>query len=72
MLSRLGLAPNEYVLATIHRAENTDAGPRLRSIFAGLNAVADAMPVVLPFVRRHPGRLDVAKSCSRNAGRTCG
>lgn len=50
-LDRLGLAPKQYVLATIHRAENTDAGPRLHGVFAGLNAIADELPVVLPL---HP------------------
>jgi UDP-GlcNAc3NAcA epimerase len=50
-LAKLGLASKGYVLATIHRAENTDAGPRLHGVFAGLNAVAQEMPVVLPL---HP------------------
>jgi UDP-GlcNAc3NAcA epimerase len=50
-LARLGVASKSYVLATIHRAENTDAGPRLHGIFAGLSAVADTAPVVLPL---HP------------------
>jgi UDP-GlcNAc3NAcA epimerase len=50
-LGKLGLTPKNYVLATIHRAENTDAGPRLRSIFMGLSAFAEMMPVVLPL---HP------------------
>ena len=36
-LSKLGVTSKGYVLATIHRAENTDAGPRLRSVFAGLS-----------------------------------
>lgn len=51
MLAKLGLQSKGYVLATIHRAENTDAGPRLHGVFAGLNAVAEELPVVLPL---HP------------------
>jgi UDP-GlcNAc3NAcA epimerase len=50
-LARLGLETKRYVLATIHRAENTDAGPRLHNIFAGLNSIADELPVVMPL---HP------------------
>lgn len=34
-----GAAPGEYVVATIHRAENTDDPDRLRRIVAGLAAV---------------------------------
>ena len=50
-LDKLGLESKNYVLATIHRAENTDAGPRLRGVFAGLSAIAATLPVVLPL---HP------------------
>jgi UDP-GlcNAc3NAcA epimerase len=50
-LGKLGLEAKHYVLATIHRAENTDAGPRLHHVFEGLNAIADEVPVVLPL---HP------------------
>lgn len=51
LLERLSLDPKSYVLATVHRAENTDHPERLRAIFAGLSEVADALPVVLPL---HP------------------
>jgi UDP-GlcNAc3NAcA epimerase len=50
-LGRLGLRPGEYVLTTVHRAENTDAPERLRGLFEGLSAVAEDVPVVLPL---HP------------------
>ncbi|GCL72387.1 non-hydrolyzing UDP-N-acetylglucosamine 2-epimerase [Paenibacillus naphthalenovorans] len=43
------LVPNQYVLATIHRAENTDDKKRLVEIWEGLNLIH--MPVVLPL---HP------------------
>lgn len=40
-----------YVLATVHRAENTDDAPNLWAIMKGLEEVANTMPVVLPL---HP------------------
>lgn len=44
--------PKNYVLATIHRAENTDDPERLRSIFQALNEIArDGIPVIIPL---HP------------------
>ena len=51
ILTKLGLEQGSYVLATIHREENTDVPARLRAIMAGLNEVARSMPVVLPL---HP------------------
>lgn len=50
-LTKVGVSSKQYILATIHRAENTDAGPRLHNVFAGLSALAEEMPVVLPL---HP------------------
>ncbi len=51
ILEQLGLASRSFVLATIHRAENTDDTARLRAIFEGLAIVARRLPVVLPL---HP------------------
>jgi UDP-N-acetylglucosamine 2-epimerase len=45
----------EYVLATVHRAENTDDSDRLRSILSALSATP--LPVVLP---AHPRTTDAA------------
>lgn len=45
------LEPNRYVLATIHRAENTDDEERLMAILDGLGDIAREMPVVAPL---HP------------------
>lgn len=42
---------NGFVLATIHRAENTDHPQRLAAIVSALDAVAQRTPVVLPL---HP------------------
>lgn len=47
----LGLKERGYVLATIHRAENTDDPVKLRALFEGLTAMARELPVVLPL---HP------------------
>jgi UDP-GlcNAc3NAcA epimerase len=51
ILAHLGLTPGEYILATIHRAENTDNSERLRTIIAGLNHISQEISVVLPL---HP------------------
>ena len=48
---QLGLKDGEYVLATCHRAENTDDLSRLRAITSALGSVAKRVPVVLPL---HP------------------
>ena len=51
ILSDLGLRPGEYVLTTIHRAENTDREENLREIIEGLEAINRELRVVLPL---HP------------------
>jgi UDP-GlcNAc3NAcA epimerase len=51
ILAENSLSPEGYVLATVHRAENTDNPLRLQAIMDGLDAVAEQMPVVLPL---HP------------------
>jgi UDP-GlcNAc3NAcA epimerase len=51
VLHKLGLRSKEYILATLHRAENTDNLERLRFIVGGLIQVAREIPVVLPI---HP------------------
>lgn len=55
ILTRCGVAAREYVLATVHRAENTDDRDRLDAIMAEL---ADAeTPVILPLHPRTRARL---------------
>lgn len=49
ILERLQIDPQHYALATIHRAENTDAPERIRQIITALNSAAE--PVILPL---HP------------------
>jgi len=51
VLAREGLQPGGYVLATVHRAENTGATGHLDLILAGLAAASRDLPVVLPL---HP------------------
>lgn len=64
LMARLGLTPNGYVLATVHRAENTDHPERLAAIVDGLMATAQRLPVVWPLhprtraVLQKAGRLD--------------
>lgn len=50
--------PKEFVLATLHRAENTDNRDRLYSIFAALNTIAQNKPVVMPL---HPRTRKIMK-----------
>jgi UDP-N-acetylglucosamine 2-epimerase len=53
VLVRLGLAPHDYLLATVHRPYNTDVPDNLRSIFAAFGDITrqTGRPVVLPL---HP------------------
>lgn len=51
VLDDLGLESGSFVLATIHRAENTDDPERLRGVMGGLERIAGDGPVVLPL---HP------------------
>ena len=46
--------PPQFVLVTIHRAENTDDNARLKSIFSALRKISLEMPVVIPL---HPRTL---------------
>lgn len=46
ILERLDVAPHAYLLATVHRAENTDDADRLRNILAAFAALNT--PVVFP------------------------
>lgn len=57
VLETLSLEPGSYVLATVHRAENTDNPARLRAIFEGLGEASRRQPVVLPLHPRTRGML---------------
>ena len=49
---------DEFVLATIHRAENTDDLNRLKSIFEAYAEIAKEMPIILPL---HPRTANILK-----------
>lgn len=51
ILKKLGVEAGAFVLATIHRAENTDDLSRLKVILGSFRAIGEKMPVVWPI---HP------------------
>lgn len=51
VLAQLGVQSRQFVLATVHRQENTDDATSLRAVIDHLRTVSQAMPVVLPL---HP------------------
>lgn len=51
IINNLNLQKDAFVLATIHRQENTDDLENLKSIFQGLEAISKVKQVVLPL---HP------------------
>jgi UDP-GlcNAc3NAcA epimerase len=57
-LHKLGLLPKKYILATIHRAENTNNHKRLLAIVDALLEVARSIPVVWPIHPRTRAILD--------------
>lgn len=61
-LSNLGLVDGGYILATIHRAENTDDRNRINAIFNGLMTISENIPVVIPL---HPRTRAVLKQLDR-------
>ncbi|MDX9749535.1 MAG: UDP-N-acetylglucosamine 2-epimerase (non-hydrolyzing) [Flavobacteriales bacterium] len=60
VLADNGLEPDGYLLATVHRAHNTDRPERLAGIVAGLLAIHEEhrMPLVLPLHPRTRKQLD--------------
>ncbi len=64
IIKRLGLTPGQYILATIHRAENTDNPQRLSALFNAILKIAEKekITVVLPL---HPR---TSKLADKNLG----
>jgi UDP-GlcNAc3NAcA epimerase len=58
VLERLGLEEGGYILATVHRAENTDVPARLEVLVEALCRVGERVPVVLPLHPRTRGALE--------------
>ena len=50
-LKQWNITENNYVLCTLHRAENTDDVTRLKSIFYALKEISCKLPIILPL---HP------------------
>jgi UDP-GlcNAc3NAcA epimerase len=48
ILKKLAMKPKEYILATVHRAENTDDSTCLKRIFEALMQVSGDVPIILP------------------------
>jgi len=61
-LDGLGLNKKDYILATVHRAENTDSDTRLNAIFDGLIRLTQETTVVLPL---HPRTKAVLQKLGR-------
>jgi UDP-GlcNAc3NAcA epimerase len=59
----LQLAPDSYVLATIHRAENTNSAQRLAVIFDEFSRLAQEKTIVFPL---HPRTRSLMKAETRN------
>lgn len=59
--SDVGVKSGDFVLATVHRAENTDDINRLRNIVNALETVAERLPVVLPLHPRTTASLQRAE-----------
>lgn len=57
-----GLAPRGYILATVHRAENTDDPARMAAILDGLAGAGRRLPIVWPL---HPRTRDVLAKSGR-------
>ena len=61
ILGTLKVAPKEYGLATVHRAENTDDIDKISSIFSALDKVArDVFPVIVPLHPRTRNQLKLS------------
>jgi UDP-N-acetylglucosamine 2-epimerase len=68
VLDRLGVRPKEYVLATIHRAANTDDKARLQAIMGAI--ACSGTRVIMPLHPRTRGRLEAfgLEAMMRGAG----
>ncbi len=56
ILTDLGVEPGTFILATVHRAENTDDSERLEAIVDGLSS--SSLPVIFPAHPRVVSRLE--------------
>lgn len=56
-LETFGVKPGEFVLCTVHRANNTDDPQRLQMLMEGLDLLARHLPVILPLHPRTRARV---------------
>ena len=59
--------PEDFVLCTVHRAENTDDPERLRNIFSALEEISKTCRVVLPLHPRTKGKLSATGYDTNNS-----
>lgn len=57
IISENKLEKGIYILATVHRAENTDNPERLKAIFTALQSLSMEMQIILPLHPRTQGKL---------------
>lgn len=62
IMQTLLLKPKNFVLATIHRAENTDDPTKLKGIMEALSQIAIDVPVILPLHPRTRKKLELLDS----------
>jgi UDP-GlcNAc3NAcA epimerase len=69
IISTLALENSEFILSTIHRAENTDDSHKLSEIFKGLITIANesGLTIVLPIHPRTLGKLDLLETDLKDA-----
>lgn len=60
IIDGLGLTSRGYLLATVHRAENTDDPNRLAAILSALKSIAREIPVVFPLHPRTRAKIETA------------
>jgi len=64
VLEQLDIRPRQYILATVHRAENTNCEDRLRTILTSLRGVSRDIPVVFPIHPRTHKAMLKAEGCT--------
>ncbi len=69
ILQHLRVQPRQYILATVHRAENTDDIDNLRSILQGMATVAAEVPIVLPLHPRTRAAISKAEDLTKEMGK---
>jgi UDP-GlcNAc3NAcA epimerase len=67
LLTRLGVYDRDYVLCTVHRAENTNDPAKLRNIVGGLERISAEIPVIFPV---HPRTKKAMSTCGMNERRS--